>query len=277
MLRIAFLIVAFVTTSSTLVGAAEQTPADAKASGDKVRPKTDEEHIASRLAAFQSNGWLGWIPGTVMVMTFLSSDPKQFNSNVQPDLKYTLGDKTLPLTRAQLVQGEITHQTLNTGLPDSGKIAVFRRGPKEIGAAKELLLDGIKVKYLQIERTYPVDLGTGPHAERTTIDWILPTQPSICLRWGTKDSYHVVTSLHSEKTIGKEKYDCVVLERRLPLATKQVTFETLYLSPEVPGFVVERITEFHRDRNGDRNGDRDRNGKKPTRTHEIVKTVTPPQ
>jgi hypothetical protein len=224
------------------------------------------KQVVTRLKPLQRNGWLEWTPGTVLVTTFLLSDPKKFASHVPADLTYTIGEKNT-LTRTQLFRGISEDEEVFPGRSQDGPIPVARFYKPNSGVATQLSLDGNEIKCRQFRETIPVPLGAGPLVEPFLKEWIIPSHPTICLRWESGKNYGVIKSIRATRTVGGKKYSCVVLEKRMALDNDGFSLETAYLSPEVPGFVVERTQDIYKSTED----------RKPLRIHERVKSVTVPK
>jgi hypothetical protein len=233
---------------------------------DEVAPRSESDfvnQIAARLKPLQQNGWLEWKPGTEMVRAFLPADPKQFTSYVQADQIYTIGGKNGPLTRAQA--GGLLK--LNPGRPDDGPIPVAYMYRPNGGEEAQLTLDGNEIKCRIFRQTIRIDLAGGHLVESVRKEWIIPSHPTICMRWEAGKNYGVIKSIRATRTVGGKKYSCVVLEKRMALPNDGFSLEIVYLSPEVPGFVVERTQDIYKSTED----------KKPLRIRERVKRVSFPQ
>jgi hypothetical protein len=68
------------------------------------------------------------------------------------------------------------------------------------------------------------------------------------LRQETNGEGWVVTSAKASKKIGEREFECVEIKRRMRFYSggPMMHVSTQYLSPEVPGHVVEEMEEFYR-------------------------------
>jgi hypothetical protein len=191
----------------------------------------------------QKNPWQGWKAGTVVVVRYLGDSPNGTNAYVQPDLVYKILEADELFERTQEVKGKSFHQEFS--VRDQRGLDAARFSLKEGNvAAADVEIDGFTLAGL----LYELRMEMFPGGTSITTRWSLAGHPSILLRQETNGFGWRVTSVKASKKIGEREFECVEIKGRMRFYSdgpaEAVT--TQYLSPEVPGHVVEVIEEFFR-------------------------------
>jgi hypothetical protein len=210
------------------------TPAKpAAAPADSVTP-------AQRLAPFYRNGWHGWPVGTEVRTTFLDDKVEGWYSYVQPDLVYRLTETAL--TRTQVVDGKPVVQQFDPANENGWQPAYLHKLPGLKPTPTTINIDDMKLDCLLYESTIEV---IGRDVGGTTVlkEWVLAAHPSTWLRTEANKNYKVIKSLREMRQVGDRQVACVVVEERMEMSGgHQVS--TTWLSAEVPGHVVEKISQI---------------------------------
>lgn len=195
---------------------------------------------AKALAPFYCNGWHGWPVGTEMPVTFLDDKVEGWYSHVQPDLVYRLTETAL--TRTQVVDGKPVVQQFDPANETGWQPAYLHKLPTAKTTPTTIEIDGVKIDCLLYESTIEM---IGRDVGGTTVlkEWVLADQPTIWLRTEANKNYKVIKSLRELRQVGDRQLACVVVEERMEMSGgHQVS--TTWLSSEVPGHVVEKISEI---------------------------------
>jgi hypothetical protein len=212
--------------------------------GRNVKSAPDEAYTARLIRlveALQKNPWRGWKAGTVVVVRYLGDAVNGMNARVQPDLVYKVLEADKLVERTQEYKGKFYRQEFlvkdQTGLAASNKWA-------KDSVAADVLIDGLTLSGLLT--TFSVEEFQG--GTRTTEEWSPASHPSILLRQETNGEGWRITSARASRKIGGREFECVEIKKsmRFYYDGPMMHVATQYLSPEVPGHVVEEIEEFYR-------------------------------
>jgi hypothetical protein len=211
--------------------------------------------IAKAVEPLQHNTWAGWKTGTEVVVRFLDDKrPGAAYHYVQPDLIYRVEKKDKLLVRLQEVNGELTRQEFDIATQTPG---LDKASPSRVGAPAKLEIDGVSADCSLVVIPIPIPIptsqpGTDNPAPRNPNDlpaikeWTLAGHPELLLRREMGDhTWWAVVSVRARKKIGEREYRCVETRRRTAV-NDGFALTTTFLSPEVPGHVVEEITEHCR-------------------------------
>jgi len=194
------------------------------------------------LTGLQKNPWLGWESGTeVVVRYFGDGDPAATpRALVQPDIMYKVLEADKLFIRTQSYKGKLTRQDFL--VKDQGGLDAAWPGVRNPSAA-DVEIDGFTVACFLSESV----LTEFPGGSRVTKEWTLASHPSIVLRkevkggpgWG-------VTSASVIRRVGEREFPCVEIKKRMRLSHRGPIdlITTQYLSPDVPGHLIEQIEEF---------------------------------
>lgn len=214
--------------------------------GRGVRSTPDEAYTARlvRLVeGLQKSPWRGWKAGTVVVVRYLDDAPKGANARVQPDLVYKILEADKLFERAQEYKGKYYRQEFAVR-NEIGLNAARARLKDEVVVAEDLELDGFTLSGLMTEMRLQEFSG----AAWVTKEWSLAGYPSILLRQETNGGGWRITSAKASKKIGDREFECVEIKKQMRFYSDgpMMHVTTQYLSPEVPGHMVEELEEFFR-------------------------------
>jgi hypothetical protein len=191
------------------------------------------------LEPFYRNGWHGWNPGTEVRTTFLDDKVEGWYSYVQPDLVYRLTEAAL--TRTQVVDGKPVVQQFDPANETGWQPAYLHKLQTAKATPTTIEIDGVKIDCLLYESTMD-DIGRDVGGTTVLKEWVLAAHPSTWLRTEANKNYKVIKSLRELRQVGDRQLACVVVEERMEMSGgHQIT--TSWLSPEVPGHVVEKISQ----------------------------------
>jgi len=198
------------------------------------------ERAAQTLEPFYRNGWHGWPVGTEVRVTFLDDKVDGWYSYVQPDLVYRLTETAL--TRTQVVDGKPVVQQFDPANEAGWQPAYLHKLPTAKTTPTTIEIDGVKIDCLLYESTMD-DIGRDVGGTTVLKEWVLADQPTIWLRTEVNQNYKVIKSLRALKQVGDRQVPCVVVEERMQMSGgHQVS--TTWLSSEVPGHLVEKISQI---------------------------------
>jgi hypothetical protein len=223
------------------------SPTLCRAQGGRGAGGAPGEAYAARLArlvgGLQKNPWRGWKAGTVVVVRYLGDAVKGTAARVQPDLAYKVLEADKLFERTQEFGGKYFRQEFL--VKDQPGLDAARVRPKDEGAAAaEFELDGFTLDALLTESR----VEEFPGGSRTTKEWSLAGHPSILLRQEVNGEGWRVTSAKALRKVGEREFECVEIKKRMRFYSggPAEVSTTQYLSPEVPGHVVEELEEFFR-------------------------------
>lgn len=194
------------------------------------------------LTGLQMNPWLGWESGTeVVVRYFGGGNPAATpRALVQPDLAYKIIEADKLFIRTQLFKGKLIRRDFLVK-DQAGLDAAW---PKVINpSTTDVEIDGFTLTCLLSE----LAVTEFPGGTSVTKEWTLASHPSIVLRKEVNGGPGWrVTSARVTKKIGEREFPCVEIKRRMRFYHHGPidVITTQYLSPDVPGHLVEQIEEF---------------------------------
>jgi len=210
--------------------------------GPRVAP--DEPYIrqlAHLLTRLQKNPWQGWRAGTVVVVRYLGDDDPATKSfaYVQPDMVYQILETDKLFIRTQAVKGKPIRQDFL--VKDQVGLAPANRAAKNAGVT-DIELDGFTLAGL----LSVLMREEFPGGSIITREWSLASHPSILLRKEVNGVGWRVTSARALKKIGEREFLCVEIKQRMRIFSggPMDVMTTQYLSPDVPGHLVEEVQEF---------------------------------
>ncbi|HEV7893391.1 MAG TPA: hypothetical protein VGP08_22430 [Pyrinomonadaceae bacterium] len=189
----------------------------------------------------QKNPWRGWKAGTVVVVRYLGDAVNGMDARVQPDLVYKILEADKLFERTQEYKGKFYRQEFL--VKDEPGLTAANKWAKDAAAA-DLEIDGFTLSGLLTK----FSVEEFPGGTRTTEEWSLASHPSILLRQETNGEGWRITSARASKKVGEREFECVEIKKRMRFYSggPMVHVTTQYLSPEVPGHVVEEVEEFYR-------------------------------
>jgi hypothetical protein len=220
----------------------------AQNSNDPKRAPDDvyTRQLVSLLTGLQKNPWSGWKTGTEVVRRYLgNSEPalKPF-AYVQPDLVFQIleADKLVAVT--QVVNGKPyrqEHPVKDQGGADKPMI-------KTGGATPATLeIDGFTLACLLREMMPSLIFNDGPSFPPSK-EWSLASHPTLLLRRESGGTTWEVASVLVTKKIGEREFQCVktIGKMHVDVDGPMEVITTQYLSPDIPGHLVEEIKEFYK-------------------------------
>ena len=220
------------------------SPPPCRAQGVRDAERAPDEAYTARLVrlvgGLQKNPWRGWKAGTVVVVRYIGDDASGTNARAQPDTVYKVleADKLFEVT--QEFKGKRFRREFL--VKDQPGLPAARVMLKDEGAgAADLEVDGYTLNALLSESR----LEEFPGGTWVTREWFLAGHPSILLRQETAGEGWRVTSAKVSKKIGGREFECVEIKSRMRFHSRGTMEDltTRYLSPEVPGHLVEEVKE----------------------------------
>lgn len=190
------------------------------------------------IAPLQHNPWAGWRTGTRVRVVFVADPSLADQSHVQPDLVYVVEAKDERLVRLQEVDGTSTKQAFAIG----NEPGIARGAESSAGEPTTITIDGAIVP-ATVHRQTIEWIGEDSGGERTSATWVLAADPTVVLRTEAGGHEWRVSSVNAMRTVGERTFRCVEITERSVSPTGS-TVTTRYLTPEVPGHVVEEIVRF---------------------------------
>jgi hypothetical protein len=194
------------------------------------------------LTGLQKNPWLGWESGTEVVIRYLvdSNASGIPLGHPQPDLVYKVIETDKLFIQTYVFKGKPGRR--NFLVKDQvGLEAAWSRVGEQ--SAADLEIDGFTLTCHLSELT----MTEIPGGTRVTKEWVLASHPSVVLGKEVKGgSGWRVTSARVIKKIGEKEFPCVEIKKWLSIYSHgQIdVITTQYLSPNVPGHLVEQIEEY---------------------------------
>jgi hypothetical protein len=221
-------------------------PAQHNTRGQREPDEAYTRQLVGLVTRLQKNPWLGWESGTEVVIRYLVDSNASGTplGHAQPDLVYKVTETDKVLITTQVYKGKpIRRDFLIKDQPGLDAAWAVLKDPTTTPTITDMEIDGFTLGCLLSELSVHEFPG-GTHVSK---QWTLASHPSIVLRkeliggGGWK-----VTSAQVIKKIGEREFPCVEIKKWMrfyhhgPIAA--VT--TQYLSPDVPGHLVEEIQEF---------------------------------
>ena len=196
--------------------------------------------LVRALTSLRQGPWNGWEDGTLVVRRYLDgeglSDGEFYYP--QPDLTYVVARKDCELVRTQVVDGRRIAQTLE--ISNDSEFESFQF--PSVSTPVSLKIDGNDVpSVMHVAKTCET-----PGGCHSTTRWAVSGQSSIVVRREhSNGDWWAVTSAHVPKLIGDGIYECIELKAHVTMANGYVE-STKYVSPRVPGHLVEEINRFYK-------------------------------
>jgi hypothetical protein len=240
-------VLAFVIVVLSLISCQAQNNNGAQAPDERYR-----RQLVDLITRLEKNPWLGWGSGTEVVVRYLIDADAAGNplGHAQPDLVYKVMEADGLLIRTQVFKGKNNRDDFliknETGL-DS---ALAWKNVTEASTA-DMELDGFKLTCLLSD----LRVTLMPGGTTVTREWTLASDPSIVLRKeDLGGSGWRVTSARVMKKIGQAEFPCLEIKKWMSFYSDgpNDSMTTQYLSPDVPGHLVEEIKEFFKVKKGQR-------------------------
>ena len=212
------------------------------------KPTLDEaykQELVRLLTGLQKNGWSGWKTGTVVVRRYLGNNDEKVKpfAYAQPDLVFQIleADKLVAVT--QIVKGKPYRD--ESPIKAQAAVAISPFELKDVTAAS-LEVDGFTLSCLL--REYPAMIvNDGPSSPGSKV-WRLASHPTLLLRKEFGSTTWEVASVRVTKKIGSQEFECVktIAKSTIYVDGPMEVITTQYVSPDVPGHLVEQIEEFYK-------------------------------
>ncbi len=228
------LVVATLTTVFLTLGQAQ--------TNSLTQPTADSAYMQETvrlLTGLQKNPWLGWKSGTRVVIRYFDEvKPTTRPTTIQPDLVYEVVDSGKILSVTQEVNRKRVRRYFSAKDQTGLEAATIRTK----GTTTGLELDGFTLSAVVSELWMDIF----PGGSITTREWTLSDHASIVLRKESNGLGWQVTSTRVTKKIGDREFRCVEIKRRMSINSDGLTdvTTTQYLSPDIPGHLVEMVQEF---------------------------------
>jgi hypothetical protein len=215
---------------------------------DNPKPAPDDVYtpqLVRLLTGLQKNPWSGWKTGTEVVRRYLgNNDPAvKPHAYVQPDLVFQVlkADRLVAVT--QVVKGR-PHQQEHSVKDQEGVDKPMIEA--EDATAARLEVDGFTLACLFRERPSLI-VNDGPSFPGLK-EWRLASHPTLLLRKESGGITWEVASVRVAKKIGEREFQCVktIGKTSIYVDGPVEVITTQYLSPDVPGHVVEQVEEFYK-------------------------------
>ncbi len=196
------------------------------------------------LTKLQENPYKKWPTGSKFTIQF-SDYTKSFEDSfhyVQPKLKYTIGKDTL--SRVQNIKGVEYKQSFSINNELGLRKLYNKDNFNEKGKDTVINVDGINVLTNKTE-DYLDWIGEDSGGTKITKRWVWKKFPFILLREECGDIWWAISSFQEKRKVNNTFYECVEVKNNL-ITVDGYVLETVYYSPKVPGFVVERKKEFYK-------------------------------
>ena len=223
------------------------TPGHAQASDSDAYTR----ELVRVITALQKNPWMGWKTGTEATIRYLVDRDAAGKplGREQPDLIFTVIETDKVLEWKYSVKGKPSRREFLIK-DQPGLDAPLRAAGLVNSSMANLELDGFKLSCLLTE----ISLREIPGGTWVTKEWTLASHPSVVLRKEHGNSGWRVNSARVTKTVGGKEFSCVEIKKwmRFHSGGPAEDLTTQYLCPDVPGHMVEQISEFFRIKKGQR-------------------------
>jgi hypothetical protein len=196
--------------------------------------------LANVLRRLQQNPWQGWNAGTVVVIRYVGDSAKR------PDLVYEVLATDRAFARTEDAKGSTFRQEFQ--VKDQQGLDSALIGTSEVTRGT-IEIDGVTL----VTRNAESRMHEFPGGWNVVSEWSLANHPAILVRKDRNGFGWRVTSARVMKTIAGREYSCVEITKTLRVYADGPidVITTQYLSPDVPGHLVEQRDEFFRLVNGE--------------------------
>jgi hypothetical protein len=221
-------------------------PAQNNTGGQREPDDAYIRQLVGLVTRLQKNPWLGWESGTEVVIRYLVDSNASGTplGHAQPDLVYKVTEADKVLITTQVYKGKpIRRDFLIKDQPGLDAAWAVLKDPTTTPTITDMEIDGFTLGCLLSELSVHEFPG-GTHVSK---QWTLASHPSIVLRkeliggggWE-------VTSTRVIKKVGETEFPCVEIKKwmRFYHHGPSAAVTTQYLSPDVPGHLVEERQEF---------------------------------
>lgn len=203
------------------------------------------QELVRLLTGLQKNAWSGWKTGTKVVRRYFGdSDPAvKPLAYVQPDLVFQVLEADRLVAVTQVVKGR-PHQQKHL-VKDQGGTETPIIMAQDATAAR-LEVDGFTLACLL--RELPPMIVNDAQSFPALKEWRLESHPTLLLRREHGDTSWEVASVRVPRKIGEREFQCVktIGKMHIYVDGPMEVITTQYLSPDVPGHVVEEVKEFYK-------------------------------
>jgi hypothetical protein len=204
--------------------------------------------FADNIKKLQLNPYQKWPVGTKFTMRYLDST-KSFEGvhhYVQSELEYVI--ESANVVRSQTFDGKTHKQSFSIN-NEPGLYKSISDNPSIDQAVDSILnIGGVNILTRKVE--FFLDwIGEESGGTMEWKEWVWKDYPNILLRKENGEEWWAITSLEKLKEVDGKIYTCIESKSK-SVMVDGYSLETIYYSPEVPGFVVERITEFYKKEKG---------------------------
>ena len=197
------------------------------------------------LTGLQKNPWSGWKTGTVVVRRYLGNNDPAVKPYAygQPDLVFQVLEADRLVAVTQVVKGKPHRQ--EHSVKDQGGVDKLMIEAEEATAAR-LELDGFTLACLYWE--WPSLTIHDAPSTVTLKEWRLASHQTLLLRKESSGTTWEVASVRVARKIGGREFQCVktIGKTSIYVDGPMEVITTQYLSPDVPGHVVEQVEEFYK-------------------------------
>lgn len=211
-----------------------------------LKPTPDDaykQELVRLLTGLQKNGWSGWKTGTVVVRHFLGNNDETVKpfAYAQPDLVFEIVEADKRVAMTQVVKGKPYREESPIKAQAAADASPFEL--QDVTAAS-LEVDGFTLACLL--REYPAMIvNDGPSAPGSK-EWRLAGHATVVLRKDSGRTTWEVASVRVLKKIGGREFQCVKTIAKSTIPGPMEVITTQYLSPDVPGYLVEQVEEFYK-------------------------------
>lgn len=202
-----------------------------------------KQQLVRLLTGLQKNGWSGWKTGTVVVRRYLGNNDQTVKpfAYAQPDLVFEIVEADKRVAMTQVVKSKPYRE--ESPIKAQPPVAVTPYELKDVTAAS-LELDGFTLSCLL--REYPAMMVNDGPSSPGSKEWRLAGHPTVVLRKDSGRTTWEVASVRVRKKIGQREFECVktIAKSTIPGPIEVIT--TQYLSPDLPGHLVEQVEEFYK-------------------------------
>jgi hypothetical protein len=201
------------------------------------------QQLVRLLTGLQKNGWSGWKTGTVVVRRYLGNNDEKVKpfTYAQPDLVFEIVEADRRVAMTQVVKSKPHREESTIKAQTASDVSQFEL--QDVTAAS-LEVDGFTLSCLL--REYPAMIvNDGPSSPGSKV-WRLASHPTVVLREDSGRRTWEVASVRVVKKIGGREFKCVktIAKSTIPGPIEVIT--TQYLSPDVPGHLIEQVEEFYK-------------------------------
>lgn len=197
--------------------------------------------LVSFIKSLQHNPWQNWETGTEIIRQITEEHHIKKDLSGRSTAVFQIVEKDQRVQRLQNIQGTLKRQEFMIK-DESGIKAASKPLP---GTQAALFIGGKLIETLLC--TFEEPHVNGERIIKDTINqWVSKEDPQIILRYLSPAENWSISAIDKQRVIKQNAVACVELKLRKKISIDEYVETIQYLSPQVPGHVVEEFKAFYK-------------------------------